>query len=88
MYDQDRLIRLNMYQFVYGLFCLLYPGHLCRRVYSIRLSVHPLVYWFVLSLLSITLVEFTQSFWLKFLLSEDISPTTQQKAFIFEPWVF
>ena len=42
---------------------------------------------FVLSLLSGTFVEFTSKFLVKISLSEYISLTTHQKAFIFEPWV-
>ena len=42
---------------------------------------------FVCSLLSVTFVEFTSKFLVKVSLSEYISLTTHQKAFIFEPWV-
>ena len=42
---------------------------------------------FVRSLLSETFVEFTSKFLVKVSLSEYISLTTHQKAFIFEPWV-
>ena len=42
---------------------------------------------FVRSLLSVTFVEFTSKFLVKVSLSEYISLTTPQKAFIFEPWV-
>ena len=42
---------------------------------------------FIGSLLSIRLVEFTTKFLVKVSLSEYISLTTHQKAFIFEPWV-
>ena len=45
------------------------------------------VHVFVRSLLSITFVEFTSKFLVKVSLSEYISLTTHQKAFIFEPWV-
>ena len=69
----------------------LYPRHLCRGVYSFRLDVCPLVRSivrvFVRSLLSVTFVEFTTKFLVKVSLSEYISLTTHQKAFIFEPWV-
>ena len=65
------------------LIVLLYPRHLCRGVYSFRLDVCP----FVRSLLSVTFVEFTSKFLVKVSLSEYISLTTHQKAFIFEPWV-
>ena len=61
----------------------LYPQHLCREVYSFRLSVHI----FVCSLLSVTFVEFTSKFLVKVSLSEYIALTTHQKAFIFGPWV-
>ena len=77
----------------------LYPRHLCRGVYSFRLDVCPFVRSyvrsfvrsfvrvFVRSLLSVTFVEFTSKFLVKVSLSEYISLTTHQKAFIFEPWV-
>ena len=72
----------------------LYPRHLCRGVYSFRLDVCPFVCSFVCflrlfvrSLLSVTFVEFTSKFLVKVSLSEYISLTTHQKAFIFEPWV-
>ena len=42
---------------------------------------------FVRSLLSVTFVEFTTKVLVKVSLSEYISLTTHQKAFIFEPWV-
>ena len=79
--------------------CSLYPRHLCRGVYSFRLDVCPFVRSyvrslvrsfvrvFVRSLLSVTFVEFTSKFLVKVSLSEYISLTTHQKAFIFEPWV-
>ena len=66
---------------------LLYPQHLCRGIYSFRLDVRPFVLLFVRSLLSVTFVEFTSKFLVKVSLSEYISLTTHQKAFIFEPWV-
>ena len=76
---------------------LLYPRHLCRGVYSFRLDVCPVrpvrmfvrsfVRVFVRSLLSVTFVEFTSKFLVKVSLSEYISLTTHQKAFIFEPLV-
>ena len=70
---------------------LLYPRHLCHGVYSFRLDVRPLVCSFVRvfvrSFLSVTFVEFTSKFLVKVSLSEYISLTAHQKAFIFEPWV-
>ena len=42
---------------------------------------------FVCLLISVTFVEFTSKFLVKVSLSEYISLTTHQKAFIFEPWV-
>ena len=78
---------------------LLYPRHLCHGVYSFRLDVclfvrsyvrslvRSFVRVFVRSLLSVTFVEFTSKFLVKVSLSEYISLTTHQKAFIFEPWV-
>ena len=80
-------------------FGFLYPRHLCRGVYSFRLDVCPFVRSyvrsfvrsfvrvFVRSLLSVTFVEFTSKFLVKVSLSEYISLTTHQKAFILEPWV-
>ena len=73
----------------------LYPRHLCRGVYSFRLDVCPFVRSyvrsfvrvFVRSLLSVTFVEFTSKFLVKVSLSEYISITTHQKAFIFETWL-
>ena len=61
----------------------LYPWHLCRGVCSFRLSVHQ----FICLLLSDTFVEFTSKFFVKVSLSEYVSLTTHQKAFIFDPWV-
>ena len=68
------------------------PWHLCRGVYSLRLDVCPfvrsnIVRVFVRSLLSVTFVEFTTKFLVSVSLSEYISLTKHQKAFIFEPWV-
>ena len=69
----------------------LYPQHLCRGVYSFCLDVCPFVRSYVPSfvhlLLSVMFVEFTSKFLVKVSLSEYISLTTHQKAFIFEPWV-
>ena len=45
------------------------------------------VHVFVRSLVSVTFVEFTSKFLVKVSLSEYISLTTHQKAFIYEPWV-
>ena len=42
---------------------------------------------FVRSLLSVTFVEFATKVLVKVSLSEHISLTKHQKAFIFEPWV-
>ena len=53
----------------------------------VRSLVHSFVRVFVRSLLSVTFVEFTSKFLVKVSLSEYISLTTHQKAFIFEPWV-
>ena len=47
----------------------------------------PFVRWYVRSLLSVTLLEFTSKFLVKVSLSEYVSLTTHQKAFLFEPWV-
>ena len=48
---------------------LLYPRHLCQRVYSFCFSVRPFVCSLVSSFVrnSGTFVEFTSEFWLKFL---------------------
>ena len=59
---------------------LLYPRHI--RSY-VRLFVRSVGR----SLLSVTFVELTSKFLVKVSLSEYISLTTHQKAFIFEPWV-
>ena len=58
---------------------LLYPRHLCRRVYSFRLSVR----MFVRN--SVTFVEFASKFCVKVSQVVYISATTHQKAFIFGP---
>ena len=49
--------------------------------------VFPFICSFVCSLLSVMFIEFTSKFLVKVSLSEYISLTTQQKEFIFEPWV-
>ena len=54
---------------------------------SVRMFVRSFVRVFVRSLLSVTFVELTSKFLVKVSLSEYISLTTHQKAFIFEPWV-
>ena len=54
---------------------------------SVRMFVRSFVRVFLRSLLSVTFVEFTSKFLVKVSLSEYISLTTHQKAFIFEPWV-
>ena len=61
----------------------LYPRHLCRRVYSFRLSVRPFVCSFVRN--SVTFVEFASKFCVKVSQVVYISATTYQKAFIFGP---
>ena len=86
---------MEIYKYNFYIYILLYPRHLCRGVYSFRLSVRPFVCSFVRlfvrsfvrSLLSVTFVEFTSKFLVKVSVSEYISLTTNQKAFIFEPWV-
>ena len=60
----------------------LYTRHLCRGVYSFRLSMHT----FVRLLLSVTFVDFTSKFLVKVSLSEYIYLTIQQNAFIFKSW--
>ena len=66
---------------------LLYPRHLCRGVYSFRLSVRPFVCSFVRSFVrtSFRRVEFASKFCVKVSQVVYISATTQQKAFIFGP---
>ena len=65
----------------------LYPRHLCRWVYSFRLSVRPFVCSFVRSFVrtSVTFVEFASKFYIKVSQAVYISATTYQKAFIFGP---
>ena len=58
-------------------------GYIVFALTFVRSSVRV----FVRSLLSVTFVEFTSKFLVKVSLSEYISLTTHQKAFIFEPWV-
>ena len=62
-------------------------GYIVFALTFVRSSVHMFVRSFVCSLLSVTFVELTQKFLVKVSLSEYISLTTHQKAFIFEPWV-
>ena len=77
---------MSLFESLFG-YMSLYPRHLCRGVYSFPLDVCPFVCLFVRSLLSVTFVEFTSKFLVKVFLSEYISLTSHQKAFIFEPWV-
>ena len=65
----------------------LYPRHLCRGVYSFRLSVCPFVRLYVRSLVrtSVTFVEFVSEFYVQVSQVVYISATTYQKAFIFGP---
>ena len=69
----------------------LYPRHLCRGVYSFRLSVRPFVCSFVCSFVrsfvrtSFRRVEFASKFCVKVSQVVYISATTHQKAFIFGP---
>ena len=95
-FDYRYMVLLMLYYRIMSFpFPYLYPRHLCRGVYSFRLDVCPFVRSyvrsfvcsFVRSLLSVTFVEFTSKFLVKVSLSECISLTTNQKAFIFEPWV-
>ena len=62
---------------------LLYPLHLCRGVYSFRLSVRMFVRSFVRT--SFCRVEFASKFCVKVSQVVYISATTHQKAFIFGP---
>ena len=65
----------------------LYPRHLCRGVYSFRLSVRMFVCLFVRSFVrtSFRRVEFASKFCVKVSQVVYISATTHQKAFIFGP---
>ena len=60
-----------------------YPRHLCRGVYSFRLSVRMFVRSFVPT--SFRHVEFASKFCVKVSQVVYISATTHQKAFIFGP---
>ena len=62
-------------------------GYIVFALTFVRSSVRMFVRVFVRSLLSVTFVEFTTKFLVKVSLSEYISLTTHQKAFIFEPWL-
>ena len=62
-------------------------GYIVFALTFVRSYVRSFVSVFVRSLLSVTFVEFTSKFLVKVSLSEYISLTTHQKAFIFEPWV-
>ena len=71
---------------------LFYPWHLCRGVYRFRIDVCPFVRSYVRSIVRSFVTfrharKFTSKFLVKVSLSEYISLTTHQKAFIFEPWV-
>ena len=63
------------------------PRHLCRGVYSFRLSVRPFVCSFVRSFVRTSFhhVEFASKFCVKVSQVLYISATTHQKAFIFGP---
>ena len=62
-------------------------GYIAFALTFVRLSVRMFVRVFVRSLLSVSFVEFTTKFLVKVSLSEYISLTKYQKAFIFEPCV-
>ena len=64
-------------------FCIYAVGYIVFALTFVRSYVRA----FVRLLLSVTFVEFTSKFLVKVSLSEYISLTTHQKAFIFEPWV-
>ena len=63
---------------------LLYPLHLCRGVYSFRLSVRMFVRLFVRSYFR-SVRGINSKFYGQANRVEYISPTTHQKAFIFGP---
>ena len=68
--------------------CLLYPRIYAEGYIAFAFPfVCSFICLFVRSLLSVMFVEFTSKFLVKVSLSEYISLTTHQKAFIFEPWV-
>ena len=62
-------------------------GYIVFTLTFVRSYVRSFVRVFVRSLLSVTFLEFTSKFLVKVSLSEYISLTTHQKAFIIEPWV-
>ena len=62
-------------------------GYIAFALMFVRSCVRSFVRVLVRSLLSVTFVEFTTKFLVKVSLSEYISLTKHQKAFIFEPWV-
>ena len=67
--------------------CIYATGYIAFALTFVRLYVRLFVRVFIHSLLSVTFVEFTTKFLYKVSLSEYISLTKHQKAFIFEPWV-
>ena len=79
----DFFVFLRLFFFL----ALLYPRHLCRGVYSFRLSVRPFVCSFVRLFVrtSFRPVEFASKFYVKVSQVVYISATTHQKAFIFGP---
>ena len=85
-----------MFVLLLNVYCehLLYPRHLCRGVYSFRLSVRPFVCLYVRSFVCSFVLpsvawNLRQSFASKFCVKVSqvvyISATTHQKAFIFGP---
>ena len=84
-------LNVCMNQYEYQWSRLLYPRHLCRGVYSFRLSVRPFVCSYVRSFVcsfvrtSFRCVEFVSKFCVKVSQVVYISATTHQKAFIFGP---
>ena len=72
----------------YGYHEILYPRYLCRGVYSFRLSVRPFVCSFVRSFVRPyfrPVRGITSKLYVQATRVEHISPTTNQKAFIFGP---
>ena len=67
----------------------LYPWHLCRGLYSFRLSIRLCIRSCVHSFVppSVTLMEFMSKFYIKVSLNWYISLTANQKALIFWPCV-
>ena len=73
---------MNLTNYTPGIYA---AGYIVFALTFVRSYVRSFVRVFVRSLLSVTFVEFTSKFLVKVSLSEYISLTIHQKAFIFEP---